>query len=48
LGQTICDSFSGDGFLCFLLPESIEGFLMLVELCKGLVTFLCNYTSIVW
>jgi hypothetical protein len=30
-------SFSDEGFLCFLIPESIAGFLELVELWKGLV-----------
>jgi hypothetical protein len=30
-------SFPGGGFLCFLLPESVAGFLELVELWKGLV-----------
>jgi hypothetical protein len=36
-GRFVCDSFSDEGFLYFLLPETIAGFLMLVELWKGLV-----------
>jgi hypothetical protein len=36
LGSNCCDGFSDEGFLCFLLPESIVGFLELVELWKGL------------
>jgi hypothetical protein len=30
-------SFPDEGFLCFLLPESVAGFLELVELWKGLI-----------
>jgi hypothetical protein len=26
LGRTVCESFSDEGFLCFLLPESITDF----------------------
>jgi hypothetical protein len=37
LGSNCCDGISDEGFLCFLLPESITGFLELVELWKGLV-----------
>jgi hypothetical protein len=29
--------------LCFLRPETAAGFLMLVELCKGLVSSLCHH-----
>jgi hypothetical protein len=36
LGSNCCDGISDKGFLCFLLPESIAGFLELVELWKGL------------
>jgi hypothetical protein len=32
-----CDGSSDEGFLCFLLPETIVGILELVELWKGLV-----------
>jgi hypothetical protein len=35
-GRTVCDSFSDEGFL-YPLPESIAGFLMLVDLCKDLI-----------
>jgi hypothetical protein len=34
-------SFPDGGFLCFLLPESVAGFLKLVELWKGLVVLPC-------
>jgi hypothetical protein len=35
-GQTVCDSFSDERFLCYILPEIVIGFLKLVELCKVL------------
>jgi hypothetical protein len=28
--RTVCDNFSGEGFLCFLLPDTVAGFLKLV------------------
>jgi hypothetical protein len=31
-----------------LCRETVAGFLMLVEICKGLVASLCNCTSVVW
>jgi hypothetical protein len=34
--QTICDSFSDEKFLCYILPETVIDFLKLVELCKVL------------
>jgi hypothetical protein len=37
LGSDYMCSFPDGGFLCFLLPESVAGFLELVELRKGLV-----------
>jgi hypothetical protein len=37
---------SGRGFLCFLLPESVAGFLELVELWKGLVVLPCLVSSV--
>jgi hypothetical protein len=36
LGSDCLFGFSNKGFLCFLLPETIAGFLKLVELWKGL------------
>jgi hypothetical protein len=35
------DGISDEGLLCFLLPESIVGFLELVLLWKGLVVLPC-------
>jgi hypothetical protein len=46
LGSNCCDDFSDEGFLCFLLPESIVGFLELVELWKGLVVLPCLASSV--
>lgn len=37
LGLDCLFSFLDEGFLCFLLPESVASFLELVELWKGLV-----------
>jgi hypothetical protein len=37
LGRTIYDSFSDEGFLSFLLPNTVAGFLELAKLLKGLV-----------
>jgi hypothetical protein len=34
------------GFLCFLLSESVAGFLELVELWKGLIVLLCLVSSV--
>jgi hypothetical protein len=34
--RSSCDGFSNEGFLCFLLLETVASFLKLVELCKGL------------
>jgi hypothetical protein len=48
LGRSACNSFLDEGFLYFLLPETVAGSLMLVELCKGLVASLCNRTLVVW
>jgi hypothetical protein len=31
-GRTVCNSFLDEGFLCFLLPGTVAGFLMLVQL----------------
>jgi hypothetical protein len=39
-------SFPDEGFLCFLLSESVAGFLELVELWKGLVVLPCLVSSI--
>jgi hypothetical protein len=36
LRSNCCDGILDEGLLCFLLPESVAGFLELVELCKGL------------
>jgi hypothetical protein len=37
-GCNYCDEVIDRGKgLCFLLPEFVAGFLMLVELCKGLL-----------
>jgi hypothetical protein len=36
LGSNCYDGISDEGFLCFLRPESVVGFLELVELWKGL------------
>ena len=41
LGSNCCDGFSDEGFLCFLLPEFVVGFIELVELWKGLVVLSC-------
>jgi hypothetical protein len=38
--------FSDGTFLCFLLPESVAGFLELLELWKGLVVLLCLVSSV--
>jgi hypothetical protein len=45
-GCNVCNSFSEKGFLCFLLPKSIVGFLKLVELWKGLVMLPCLASSV--
>jgi hypothetical protein len=34
--------------ICYLRPKTVVGFLMLVELCKGLIASLCHHTSVVW
>jgi hypothetical protein len=34
------------GFLCFFLPESVAGFLELLELWKGLVVLPCLVSSV--
>jgi hypothetical protein len=46
LGSHYLYSFQNEGFLCFLLPESVAGFLELVELCKGLVVLPCLVSSV--
>jgi hypothetical protein len=46
LGSNCLWSFSHEGFLCFLLPESVAGFLKLVELWKGLVVLPCLISSV--
>jgi hypothetical protein len=46
LGSDCLQSFSDEGFLCFLLPESVAGFLELVELWKGLVMLPCLVPSV--
>jgi hypothetical protein len=45
-GQTVCDSFSDEGFLYFLLPKTVAGLLKLVELWKGLVVVPCLISSV--
>jgi hypothetical protein len=45
-GRTVCYSLSDEGFLCFLLPESVTGFLKLVELWKSLVVLPCLVSSV--
>jgi hypothetical protein len=39
-------SFLDEGFLCFLLPESVVGFLELVELWKDLIVLPCLVSSV--
>jgi hypothetical protein len=39
-------SFPDGGFLCFLVPESVAGFLKLVELWKGLIVLPCLVSSV--
>jgi hypothetical protein len=39
-------SFPDEGFLCFLLPESVAGLLELVELWKGPVVLPCLISSV--
>jgi hypothetical protein len=34
--------------ICFLRPQTVVGFLMLVDLCKSLGAFRCNRTTTVW
>jgi hypothetical protein len=46
LGSGCLFSFSDEGFLCFLCPESVAGFLELVELRKGLVVLPCLVSSV--
>ena len=46
LGSNCLQSFSDEGFLCFLLPESVAGFLELVKLWKGLVVLSCLASSV--
>jgi hypothetical protein len=46
LGSNCLYSFSDEGFLCFLLPESIAGFLKLVELWKGLIVLPCLVSAV--
>jgi hypothetical protein len=36
LGSNCCDGISDEGFLWFLIPKSVAGFLELVQLWKGL------------
>jgi hypothetical protein len=46
-GRSVCDSFSDEGFLYRpLLPETVAGSLMLVELCKGLIVLPCLASSV--
>jgi hypothetical protein len=45
LGSNDCDGFSDEGFLCFL-PETVVGFLELVELWKGLIVLPCLASSV--
>jgi hypothetical protein len=46
LGSNCCDVISDEGFLCFLLLETVVGFLELVELWKGLVVLPCLASSV--
>jgi hypothetical protein len=46
LGRTVCDNFSNEEFLCFLLLDTVMGFLKLVVLWKGLVVLLCLVSSV--
>jgi hypothetical protein len=46
LGSDCLFSCLDEGFLCFLLPESVAGFLELVELWKGLVVLPCLVFSV--
>jgi hypothetical protein len=46
LGLDCLFSFPDEGFLCFLRPESVVGFLKLVELWKGLVVLPCLVSSV--
>jgi hypothetical protein len=46
LGSNCLESFSNEGFLCFLLPKSVAGFLELTELWKGLVALPCLVSSV--
>jgi hypothetical protein len=46
LGSDCLFSFLDGGFLCFLLPESVVGFLELVELWEGLVVLPCLVSSV--
>ena len=46
-GQSLCDIFSGEGFLYRpLLPNSVASSLMLMELWKGLVVLPCLASSV--
>jgi hypothetical protein len=46
LGSDCLFSFPDEEFLCFLLPEPVEGFLELVELWKGLIVIPCLVSSV--
>jgi hypothetical protein len=46
LGSNCCDGSSDEGFLCFLLRETVVGILELVELWKGLVVLHCLASSV--
>jgi hypothetical protein len=44
LGRSVYDSFLDEGFIYFLLPETVVDFLMLVEICIGLIVDLWTFT----
>jgi hypothetical protein len=46
LGSNCCDDTLDEGFLCFLLLETIVVILELVELWKGLVVLPCLASSV--
>jgi hypothetical protein len=46
LGSNCCDGSPDEGFLCFILPETVVGFLELVEFWKGLVVLPCLAFSV--
>jgi hypothetical protein len=48
LGSNCLQSFSNEGFLCFLLPDTIAGFLELVELWKGLLVLRRHLGRGIW